>query len=271
MTVLEIVVLAIVQGMTEFLPISSSGHLILAPALLGWDDQGLAFDVAVHVGTLSAVVWFFRDDLARMTCALLAQWSRPQGSAPDTDARLAWYLIVATVPVGLAGILLRDIIELYLRSPAVIAATTAGFGILLWWSARTGAQVRSLDSLRWRDALIIGLSQVLALVPGTSRSGITMTAGFGLGLSAQAAARFSFLLSIPVIVLAGGLEVLKLVRSEMPVDWSALAIGSVLSALVAYITIKYFLQFISRIGMLPFMCYRLALAALILYALVLRA
>ena len=159
MTLLEIVVLAIVQGMTEFLPISSSGHLILAPALLGWGDQGLAFDVAVHVGTLSAVVWFFREDLARMTRAFFSQWQRPAGGALDADARLAWFLIIATVPVGIAGIVFRDIIELHLRSPAIIAATTAGFGIVLWLSARFGSQSRPLSSLAWRDALLIGMAQ----------------------------------------------------------------------------------------------------------------
>lgn len=267
MTWLEIVVLAIVQGMTEFLPVSSSGHLILAPALLGWSDQGLAFDVAVHVGTLAAVVLYFRDDLTRMTVAFLGQFSAAQDAAARVDARLAWYLIAATIPVGIVGIVFRDAIEAHLRSPVIIAATTAGFGVLLYLADRMGAHRRSVDEMRLRDAVLVGIAQAAALVPGTSRSGVTMTMGMMLGLTAKAAARFSFLLSIPVIVLAGGLEALKLVKDDAAVDWSALVLGSVLSAIVAYLTIKYFLKFIANIGMLPFMLYRFALAAVILLAL----
>ncbi|MEO0575729.1 MAG: undecaprenyl-diphosphate phosphatase [Pseudomonadota bacterium] len=267
MSWLEIVVLAIVQGMTEFLPVSSSGHLILAPALLGWSDQGLAFDVAVHVGTLAAVVLYFRDDLTRMTVAFFGQFSTAQSDAARVDARLAGYLIAATIPAGIVGIVFRDAIEMYLRSPVIIAATTAGFGVLLYLADRFGAQRRTVEQMTWRDAVLVGIAQAAALVPGTSRSGVTMTMGMMLGLSAKAAARFSFLLSIPVIVLAGGLEALKLVKDEAAVDWSALLLGSVLSAVVAYLTIKFFLKFIANIGMLPFMLYRFGLAVVILLAL----
>ncbi|MEL6868815.1 MAG: undecaprenyl-diphosphate phosphatase [Pseudomonadota bacterium] len=267
MSWLEIVVLAIVQGMTEFLPVSSSGHLILAPALLGWSDQGLAFDVAVHVGTLTAVVVFFRDDLTRMIVAFFGQFGSGQSDAQRRDARLAWYLIAATIPVGIVGIVFRDAIEAHLRSPMIIAATTAGFGVLLYLAERFGAQQRTVDKMTLRDAVMVGMAQAAALVPGTSRSGVTMTMGMVLGLTAEAAARFSFLLSIPVIVLAGGLETLHLLDSPAPVDWTALLLGSALSAVVAYLTIKFFLKFIASIGMLPFMLYRFALAAVILFAL----
>ncbi|MEM7765464.1 MAG: undecaprenyl-diphosphate phosphatase [Pseudomonadota bacterium] len=264
---LEVIVLAIVQGLTEFLPISSSGHLILAPAFLGWGDQGLAFDVAVHVGTLLAVVWYFRDDIGRMLVAFFTP-RRSRSTAASQDARLAWLIIIATIPVGLAGLGLRDFIEASMRSPAVIAATTAGFGVLLYVAERLGPSRRTVPDMRWWDAILIGFAQACALVPGTSRSGVTMTAGMAMGLTAEAAARFSFLLSIPVIVLAGGLETLKLVESDAPTAWGTLLVGAALSAAVAYLTIKYFLKFISRIGMLPFMLYRLALAALIVYVLV---
>ncbi|MEN7342771.1 MAG: undecaprenyl-diphosphate phosphatase [Pseudomonadota bacterium] len=268
MSLIEIIVLAIVQGLTEFLPISSSGHLILAPAFLGWGDQGLAFDVAVHVGTLAAVVWFFRDDIWQMIRAFFRQTQSDLSDVDRQHARLAWFIIAATIPVGIVGIVFRDFIEAYLRSPAVIAATTAGFGVLLYLAERFGRSTRALANMRVSDAVAIGVAQALALIPGTSRSGVTMTAGLAMGLDVKSAARFSFLLSIPVIVLAGGLEAIKLVESGVSVDWRTLIIGAAFSAVVAYLTIRFFLKFISSIGMLPFMIYRLALAALIFYVFV---
>ncbi|MEM9172782.1 MAG: undecaprenyl-diphosphate phosphatase [Pseudomonadota bacterium] len=268
MTWLEIIVLAIVQGMTEFLPISSSGHLILVPALAGWSDQGIAFDVAVHVGTLAAVVWFFRDDIARMVQAFIGQWRAERTALEVQDARLAWYLILATIPVGLVGLLARDLVEAYLRSPLIIAVTTAGFGVLLFLADRYGSKLRTLSEMHRRDAFLVGCAQVMALIPGTSRSGITMTMAMTLGLTPQAAARFSFLMSIPVITLAGTVMVLKLLGSPGAVDWRALIVGTMLSGIVAYLTITFFLRIIAGIGMLPFMIYRLLLAAVIVIVLV---
>ncbi len=263
MDIIQIVVLAIVQGLTEFLPISSSGHLVLVPRFMDWPDQGLAFDVAVHVGTLSAVVLYFRDDLRVMIRA----WLRSLGGAGvDSDARLAWAVLIGTIPVGLAGLLFSDAIETYLRSPLLIAATTAGFGIVLGLADRFGARTRDEHSLQLKDVLLIGVAQALALVPGTSRSGITMTAGLALGLNRAAAARFSFLLSIPVIVLAGGLETLHLVSSSQPVVWGDLLLAVVMSAASAYLCIKLFLKFLESTGMLPFVVYRLILAAVIVFA-----
>jgi undecaprenyl-diphosphatase len=258
---IQVIVLAIVQGFTEFLPISSSAHLILVPRLFGWPDQGLAFDVAVHVGTLSAVVWYFRRDLLSMTRDWVASVARRETVG---DSRLAWGVILGTIPVGLAGLLLGDLIEAQLRSPLVIAATTIGFGLALWWADAAGAKSRTEHSLSWRDVLIIGCAQALALVPGTSRSGITMTAALALGLDRSGAARFSFLLSIPVIVLAGGLKLSSLLGQAHSVDWQALLLGSVLSALSAYICIDWFLKLMQRIGMMPFIVYRLALGVLLL-------
>jgi undecaprenyl-diphosphatase len=256
----QIAVLALVQGLTEFLPISSSGHLVLVPAFLHWEDQGLAFDIAVHFGTLIAVLAYFRRDLITMAAA----WTRTLSGGPlKGDARLAWAVIAGTVPAGLAGLLFMDYIEQYLRSPQVIAATTAGFGVLLWLADRFGSKRRGEYAIGPWTVLVIGLAQALALVPGTSRSGITITAGLLMGLSREGAARFSFLLAVPIIVLASGVKTLDLLGAGTPVPWGALGLGVLLSAVSAYACIHYFLRFVERVGMLPFALYRLALAAVI--------
>jgi undecaprenyl-diphosphatase len=262
MDALHAIYLALLQGLTEFLPVSSSAHLILLPRLLGWEDQGLAFDVAVHVGTLSAVVLYFRRELAPMA----RDWFQSLLTRKQTaNSRLAWAVLWGTIPVGLAGLLFKGYIEINLRSELVIAATTIGFGLLLWWADVKGRGHRNEYSLRISDIFIIGIAQALALIPGTSRSGATMTAGLMLGLSRQAAARFSFLLSIPVIVLAGGLLTLDLIQEPGLVDWRAMTIGVVTSAIMAYLCIHVFLKLLERIGMLPFVIYRLALGALLVY------
>jgi len=262
METLHAIYLALLQGFTEFLPISSSGHLILLPNLFGWKDQGLAFDVAVHVGSLIAVVSYFRHELVSMSTDWVLSIKRKQLVG---ESRLAWAVLWGTVPAGLAGLFLDDFIEMNLRSPLVIAITTIGFGALLWWSDISGKRVRDEHSIRWFDVLFIGLAQAIALIPGTSRSGITMTAGLMLGLSRQAAARFSFLLSIPVIVLAGGYLTLKLIKSGVPVDWTMLISGIVVSAITAYLCIHFFLKLLNRMGMLPFALYRFFLGGVLLY------
>ncbi len=262
---LQILVLALVQGLTEFLPISSSAHLILAPYLFGFSDQGLAFDVAVHVGTLAAVVGYFRKEAA----AILREFfpSLLPGRAMTDNARLGWMIILATLPVGIFGLLLKELIETQLRSPLLIAATTIGFGALLWVFDAKGKRTRDEYSLGWTDALVIGLFQAMALIPGTSRSGGTITAGLMLGLTRRAASRFSFLMSIPTIFLSGALVTLDLVRGSTPVEWNALLLGAALSFITAYLCIHYFLRFIESMGMLPFVLYRFALGALILFLL----
>ena len=259
---LQIVVLSIVQGLTEFLPISSSAHLILVPVFTDWDDQGLVFDVALHIGSLSAVVLYFRHELVSM----VASWCRSvAGRSTDEDARLAWWVIVATLPVGLAGLAFQDSIETVMRSPLVIAGGLIGFGLLLAYADWRRRGSRSEYQLNWQDALWIGAAQALALIPGTSRSGITMTAGLLLGLNREGAARFSFLLSIPVIVLAGGLEIVGLAGTSGPVDWGALVMGALLSGISAYLCIHFFLVFIKRIGMQPFVIYRLLLGVALIW------
>ncbi|HID50385.1 MAG TPA: undecaprenyl-diphosphate phosphatase, partial [Chromatiales bacterium] len=201
MTLIQILVLALVQGFTEFLPISSSAHLILVPVLSDWPDQGLAFDVAVHVGTLSAVVLYFRHELWHMSRDWLASCRQRRQVG---ESRLAWAVLWGTLPVAVAGLLLNDVVDTTLRSPLVVAWATIGFGLLLWLADGKGMRQRSEHQLGWKDVVIIGLAQVVALIPGTSRSGITMTAGLFLGLTREGAARFSFLLSVPTILLAGG-------------------------------------------------------------------
>ena len=262
MELMQIFVLAVVQGLTEFLPISSSAHLILMPLVTGWEDQGLAFDVAVHLGTLSAVVWYFREEITAMVRDWFASLTRRETVG---DSRLAWGVLLGTIPVGLAGLAFKDLIELHLRSPLVIATTTLLFGLALWWADAKGKRERNEHSLSWTDVAVIGVAQAIALIPGTSRSGITMTAGLMLGLDRAGAARFSFLLSIPVIVLAGGLSVLDLLKGTAPVDWQALLLGALLSGLSAYLCISLFLKLLERIGMFPFVAYRLVLGAVLLF------
>ncbi|QEP44202.1 undecaprenyl-diphosphate phosphatase [Ectothiorhodospiraceae bacterium BW-2] len=258
----QITLLALLQGVTEFLPISSSAHLILLPWLTGWADQGLAFDVAVHLGTLLAVVGYFRREVV-----VLMQdcWASIMQRRVVGESRLAWAVLLGTIPVGLAGLLFKEIVESELRTPQVIIVTTILFGLLLWWADRYGRGERDESSLTWRDIAIIGLAQAVALIPGTSRSGITMTAALMLGLSRSAAARFSFLLSIPVIVLAGGLNGLDLIQQSEPVDWFSLGLGTVLAALSAYAAIHTFLKLLEQIGMVPFVIYRLLLGGLLLW------
>ncbi len=267
---IESVLLALVQGLTEFLPISSSAHLILVPQFLGWEDQGLAFDVAVHFGTLSAVLWYFRHEVVEILQAWFASLvgKADQFENGEANAHLGWAVLIATIPVGLFGLVFHDFISENLRNPLVIAATTAIFGVLLWVVDRKGGVGSSEYGMSWRTIVLIGLAQALALVPGTSRSGITITAGLALGLSRKASARFSFLMSIPVIALAAGLETKNLVESAVPVDWDVLFIGVAVSAISAYFCIKVFLIALDKLSMLPFMIYRLVLAAILLAAFV---
>jgi len=264
MSDLQILVLAIVQGLTEFLPISSSGHLILAPHLFGFPDQGLAFDVAVHLGSLSAVLIYFRRDILQIAIAWLSALG--PGRRPTVHSRLGWAIIIGTLPLVAGGLVLKPLVEGELRAPWVIALTTVVFGLLLGWVDLRARRTRGLEGLTLTDALIIGASQILALIPGTSRSGITMTAGLWLGLSRQAAARFSFLLSIPAILASSALITKDLLEVNAPVDWPGLGLGVLLSGVAAYTTIHMFLRFIERIGMWPFVIYRLLLGTMIFIA-----
>ena len=264
MTTLQIVVLAIVQGLTEFLPISSSGHLVLVPHLVDWADQGLAFDVAVHFGSLIAVVVFFREDIAGL---LRGGVQVLGGDTQSPQAYMAIAIALGTIPAAVAGLLFASWIEANLRDPSIIVYTLAGYGILMALADRYAKREKGIAEVRIRDALIIGIAQALALVPGTSRSGVTITAGRLLGFERQDAARFSFLLSAPVILLATVYKGAELVLGDTAVAWSELALGVVVSAIVAYISIEFFMRFVTRIGLAPFAIYRLMLAGVIIYVL----
>lgn len=260
MSFIEVAILALIQGLTEFLPISSSAHLILPSQLLGWQDQGLAFDVAVHVGTLIAVVSYFRTQVGELLLGWLASWRGQH----NEHSRLAWLILWATLPALGFGFMFAGVIENFARATIVIASTTILFGLLLWWADARASERLQMEQLSLKQALIIGFAQVLALIPGTSRSGITMTVGLMIGLSKTAAARFSFLLSIPVIAAAGTYQVLKLSQAAQPVDWQAMGLGVVLSFVSAYACIHLFLKVIERMGMLPFVIYRVALGVVLL-------
>jgi undecaprenyl-diphosphatase len=265
METLHIIILSLIQGFTEFLPISSSAHLILPSLLLGWPDQGLAFDVATHVGTLLAVILYFRVDIVQLTKG----WINTGFSAtPNHHAKLSWSIVIATIPAVIIGLLSKDFIEENLRSMMVIAITTVLFGILLALSDRLGQKKKELIHMTFMAALIIGLFQALALIPGTSRSGITITAALFLGFQRTSAAHFSFLISIPLIFAAGTLETLELIQSSAKVNWMELGLGVVLSFLSAYICIYLFLSLISKIGMMPFVLYRLVLGAVLFCVLI---
>jgi undecaprenyl-diphosphatase len=230
--------------------------------VFGWQDQGLAFDVAVHLGSLSAVLWYFRPEVARMSVDFFRSMS-PNPGEITADGRLAWMIVLSTLPVVFFGLLMKGLVETDLRSAVVIATTTIVFGLYLWWFDAKGARERDEYSIAWKDALIIGLMQAIAIIPGTSRSGITMAAGLMLGLTREAASRYSFLLSIPTIAMSGVLVTAELIEAGDPVDWYALSLGATLSFLAAWACIHLFLKMIERIGMLPFVLYRLLLGGLI--------
>ncbi|MTI12880.1 undecaprenyl-diphosphate phosphatase [Sansalvadorimonas verongulae] len=260
---LQLFILAVIQGITEFLPVSSSAHLVLPSQLLGWPDQGLTFDVALHLGTLTAVLLYFRNDLQ----GIVKDWClNTVGKGPKTvNSRQGWYLIWATVPAVIFGGLVSVTgADDAMRSTAVIAATTLIFGSLLGFADRRKNLTQPLEKLTFKQAMIMGFAQALAIIPGTSRSGITMTAGLMMGLTRDAAARFSFLMSIPIIVAAGTLMILKLVSSGEVIHWGELAMGFAVSGISAYLCVHYFLAIINRIGMMPFVIYRLLLGIVLL-------
>jgi undecaprenyl-diphosphatase len=271
-------VLGIVQGLTEFLPISSSAHLILVPWLFGWKTSGLTFDVALHLGTSVAILaYFWRDwvDLARE----LLKGIRERSLLGNPQRRLAWFLIVGTLPAMVVGLLLEDYVESTLRSPLIPVVTLVGFGLLLYYADRKGHQTRSLEQFNWGDSLWIGVSQAVALIPGVSRSGITISAARLRDASRTAAARFSFLLSTPIIVGAGALQGLHLISRTLhpasagvaptadaaaPVQWGVLIVGIIAAAITGFLCIRFFLRYLQTNNLVPFVIYRIILAAIVL-------
>lgn len=262
MDLLQVIILAIVQALTEFLPVSSSAHLYLAGEWLGWGYQGLVFDLGLHLGTMLAVVVYFRRDWMELARGLLA-W-RP-GQVLDREQRMLLGLTLATIPGGLAALAMGDAGATALRSYAVIATTQIVFGTLLLLAFRRSADsTRNERDLSIGQALLIGCAQALALIPGVSRSGVTMTAGLLLGLERQAAARFSFLLAVPIIAAAGLHGVMQLLREDSSTDAGSFWLGAALSAIAGYACIHFFLSIIRRIGVLPFFLYRMALGLLLI-------
>ena len=266
MTVFQAIVLGTLQGLSEFLPISSSAHLTLAPWLFGWPDPGLAFDVALHVGTLAAVLWFFRKEWARL--AIAATQVVVQRGVRTVEQRRAVFLVLATIPGGIGGLLLNDLAESAFRSPALIAGTLIGMGILLWLVDRLVPASRELDQMTWRDALVVGLAQVCALVPGVSRSGSTITAGRALRFDRQSAAVFSFLMSMPITAAAAIHEVPKAI--EAGGFGAPLVAGVLASALSGWLAISVLLRYVSRNNYAVFAAYRLVLGAAVVAVLAIR-
>jgi undecaprenyl-diphosphatase len=265
MTTVEAVVLGVVQGITEFLPVSSTAHLRVVPALLGWDDPGAAFTAVLQLGSLVAVIGYFIKDLLQMAAASLravSDRSRP----PEPAARHLLYIIVGTIPVAIAGILLKHKIEGSFRSLSVIAGAMIVVGLALAFVEKTSKKTRVFDDITMRDAVIIGCAQVLALVPGVSRSGITLLAAMAIGLERPAAARFSFLLSVPAVAAAGIFELPKVLRSH-ELGGATLAIGLLAAVVASYASIAWLLKYLRTRTTIPFVIYRVALGTL-LFALI---
>jgi undecaprenyl-diphosphatase len=257
-THLQALVLGIVQGLTEFIPVSSSGHLILVPHLLGWPDQGLAFDAAIHLGTLGALIAYFRGELAALASGALSR-------------RLLVLLVVATIPAGIAGLLLDRLIALHLRSPLVVVASLAFWAVVMAVADRRAPAAPAtpgpdpIDRISTGQALIVGAAQSIALIPGTSRSGITITAGLLGGLDRATAARFAFLLGIPITAAAGGVKALGLLRVGLaPGDAAPLAVATLAAFASGWLAVWFLVGYLRRRTLTPFVLYRLALAALIL-------
>lgn len=269
MPLVQVIVLAVLQGITEFLPISSSAHLALTPWLFGWADQGLAFDIALHVGTLfSVLIYFFRDWVRILANGFGAQLPAAFAAdeSLDRNPRLLWYLVAATVPAGVAGLLLKDLAETAFRSPYVMGTMLIAVGLLMWIAERSARQQRGMANMNLTDCLVVGFAQALALVPGTSRSGITMTAGLFRNLDRPTAARFSFLLSTPIVAAAALKGVLDLkehgglTAETLP----SLGIGIVVTAITGCVVIAVLLKFLRTNSVVPFVIYRIALGVLVL-------
>ncbi len=264
MTVIQIVVLALIQGLTEFLPVSSSAHLIFGGRLFGWTDQGLVFDVATHFGTLLAALVYFRKDIRGMIMPWLAAGKNNE-KADARLRRLGLVLLISSIPVIAMGGYFYGWIESSLRDIRVIAVSTISFGILLWWADLHFAHGKTMAEMRLKPAMLIGLVQVLALIPGSSRSGVTITMGRMMGFNVDTAARFSFLLSIPVIASAGGFGMVRMFMHETSINWLQFGLAVVLSALAGWACIALFLKLLQRVGLLPFVLYRLALGVGLLW------
>jgi undecaprenyl-diphosphatase len=264
-SILEAIVLGIVQGLTEFLPISSTGHLRIVPAFLGWEDPGAAFTAVTQLGTMAAVLLYFRDDLLRIARAWLRSL-RDRPARRELDARIGWYIVLGTIPIGIFGVLFKDQIETGARDLYLIGVALIVLGLVLLLAEKVGRRERGIEQIRTKDGLVIGFAQALALIPGVSRSGATITAGLFMGLDRPTAARFSFLLSVPAVVLSGLLELGTILGDDDGDGTSlgALAVATVMAFVSGYAAIAWLLRYLSTHSTVVFVVYRVALGALVL-------
>jgi len=269
MPILHAIILGIVQGITEFLPISSSGHLIFIPKLLGWPDQGVVFDLIVHLGSLAAVIFYLRSTVGEIFISFFKR-----GSHHDSSRRLGWLAIASAIPAGIVGLFAGDWIEATFRSPISVAINLMLWGLILWLAdlanhaRQTMGKTRPLSLISLRDTFVIGLAQILALFPGVSRSGITITAGLASSLDRRAATRFSFLMSIPIIAAAGGSQVLKIFENGLNgTSGNALVFGFIASLLGALFALWSLEKIIERWSFRPFAIYRIVVGIVILFVL----
>ena len=262
MSTFEAIILGIVQGLTEFLPISSSAHLRIVPALLGWDDPGAGFTAVIQLGTMAAVVIYFWKDLWRVAGAWLASL-RDSSRRSDPDARMGWYLIVGTIPIGILGFLFKDQIETGARNLWLIASTLILLGLVLAYAEKVGQRKKDLSDLTTKDGVAVGLAQSLALIPGVSRSGSTISAGLFLGYDRESAARFSFLLSIPAVV-ASGLFQLRDIGTGTSPGAVPTVVATVVSFAVGYAAIAWFLKYLVSHSTMVFVAYRIGVGVLLI-------
>jgi undecaprenyl-diphosphatase len=258
MDALQAIVLGIVQGLTEFLPISSSGHLRIVPAFFGWEDPGAAFSAVIQLGTMAAVLLYFRQDLWRIGTAWLRSLRDPKARR-TLDARLGWYIVLGTIPISVLGLLFKDPIENEFRTLELIGATLIVFGLVMLLAEALSRRERQIEDLTARDGLLIGLAQALALVPGVSRSGATISAGLLLNLDRTAAARYSFLLSVPAVVLSGLFELRHIGEGGAPIGATVLA--TLLAFVTGYASIAFLLRWLVRHSIAVFVGYRVLLGA----------
>ncbi len=260
MDLLQSIFLGFLQGLTEFLPISSSAHVLIFPALFGWEDPGAAFTAVIQLGTEAAVLIYFRKDLWQIGSTWLASLRRPELRS-DLNARMGWYLIAATIPIAILGLLFQDQIETGARNLWLVGSMLIVFGIVLGLADRVGTRQRTVGDLSFRDGVLIGFAQSLALIPGVSRSGSTISAGLFLGLQRADAARFSFLLAIPAVVLSGFFQLYKILSGEEAVGEPLInvAVATLVSFIVGYAVIAWFLSYLTRNSFALFVGYRLVL------------
>ncbi len=255
--------LGIAQGLTEFLPLSSTGHLRIVPAFAGWEDPGALFTAVIQLGTMLAVVIYFWRDLQRITRTWLLSLRRPELRG-ELDARMGWYVIIATIPIGVFGLAFNDQIESGARNLYLIGTVLIVLGLILALAEKVGRRVRELGDVNRTDAIWVGVAQAMALVPGTSRSGATITAGLFLGMKREAAARFSFLLSIPAIVLSGLYGLTELITGEDSVSFGALALATAVAFVFGYASIAFLLRYLVTHSTMIFVVYRLVLGTVVI-------